>query len=53
VFDPTVKAFPFSRLKDITDIPQIFIYLYVYSNPILFVAKIPLLFRKQGIGNRE
>jgi hypothetical protein len=25
----------------------------IYSNPILFVAKIPLLFREQGTGNRE
>ena len=25
----------------------------IYSNPILSVAKIPLLFREQGTGNRE
>ena len=27
--------------------------LNLYSNPILFVAKIPLLLREQGTGNRE
>ena len=27
--------------------------MFQYSNPILFVAKIPLLFREQGAGDRE
>jgi hypothetical protein len=32
---------------------KIFHEIIYYSNPILLVEKIPLLFRKQGKGNRE